>query len=316
MDLTGHAPRFAPIAAEPTAARRLRAVVLSGGILLCVLSAAFTPPPALAKTRASLTASFSPSRLGGRTTLDFSFSLSAPGSSVPPPLTQIELRYPKNLGIGLSGLGLATCSAPALEVRGPKGCPADSVMGYGVVLTGIVLGSTLIHESAPITIFRAPTRSRRIGLLFYADGTRPVSTSIVFSGLLLPAPAPFGGQVNIGVPLVPTLPGAPDISVIHLSAALGPRNVTYFEQVAGSTLAYRPEGILLPSRCPKAGFPFQARFAFSGGGSARARTTVRCPARRVRLSAGSGARPSRPSPRLPRSRLRSPPRLSQSRLAG
>lgn len=259
------------------AGQRHGRAVLGAGLLLALLALAASPPSSSAQTSASLKASFMPARLGGRTTLDFSFSLAAPTGAVPPPLTQIELRYPSNLGIGLSGLGLASCAVQTLEASGPKGCPANSVMGYGVVLTGIVLGSTLIHESAPITILRAPTTSRKIGLLFYADGTEPVSTSIVFSGLLLPAPAPFGGQVNIGVPLVPTLPGAPDISVIHLRATLGPRGVTYFEKVAGATLAYHPTGILLPPRCPRKGFPFAAYFGFSDGTSAKARTAVRCP---------------------------------------
>jgi hypothetical protein len=114
-------------------------------------------------------------------------------------------------------------------------------------------------------------------MVFYSEGTTPVNTRIVFGGELLPAPVPFGGQVSIGVPLVPTLPGAPYISVIHLNVTIGPRGVTYYERVDGVTLAYRPRGILLPPRCPRGGFPFTAQFTFLDHTQAFARTAVRCP---------------------------------------
>jgi hypothetical protein len=244
--------------------------------LLCVC----LPAPAQAGTTAELKATFVPERLGGRSTLDFGFAFSAPAGEVPPPLTQIELRYPSNLGIALSGLGLAVCSPQTLEAAGPSGCPPDSVMGRGEALTGIVLGTTPITESAPITVLRTPDEQGHLAVLFSAEGTTPVDTRIVFPGLLLPASAPFGGVVSIGVPLVPTLPGAPYISVIRLHATIGPRNVTYYEQASGRTLAYQPRGILLPRDCPPRGFPFAARFSFLGGSVADASTAVRCPVRR------------------------------------
>jgi hypothetical protein len=249
--------------------------------MLCMLALLTAPARAGASVNARLFASFSPDRLGGRTTLNFGFSLSDPTAKVPSPLTQIQLRYPRNLGIDLSGLGLATCTAQILAASGPRACPPNSVMGYGVVFTGIVLGNTVITENAPITILRAPySNDSNLALLFYAEGTKPVATDTVFSGLLVPAPMPFGGQVNIGVPLVETLPGAPYISVIRLHATLGPKGVTYYERVARVTLAYKPLGILLPPRCPRGGFQFAAEFAFVDGSNARARTAVRCSLKR------------------------------------
>jgi hypothetical protein len=235
------------------------------------------PLQAAAVTGATLNAKFSPERLGKRTTLDFGFAFSAPQGEVPPPLTEIELRYPSNLGIGLSGLGLATCALSTLEAAGPAGCPSNAVMGRGQALTGIVLGSTIVSENAPITIVRSPDQEGHIALLFYAEGSVPVDTHIVFPGVLLPASTPFGGIVSIGIPLVPTLPGAPYISVIKLQATIGPVGVTYYEQVAGVTLAYRPKGILLPNGCPQGGFPFAAEFGFLDESRAQAKTAVSCP---------------------------------------
>lgn len=203
---------------------------------------------------------------------------------MPPPLVQIELRYPNNLGFALSGLGLATCTASVLEAAGPQGCSPEAVMGIGTALTGIVLGTTTVSEEAPITIYRAPDTEGRLAILFYSEGSTPVDTRIVFPGLLLPAPAPFGGRLSIGIPLVPTLPGAPFISVLHLRATIGPRGVVYYEKVGGRMLAYKPRGILLPKGCPKAGFPFSARFTFLDTTSAPAKTTVPCPSRGGRSS--------------------------------
>lgn len=233
-----------------------------------------------ATTSARLTAAFTPERLGARTTLDFGFEFSSRPAPVPPPLTEIELRYPTNLGIALSGLGLSTCDAETIERSGPPGCPPNAIMGYGEARTGILLGTTVITENAPITILRAPDKAGRLELLFYSEGTTPVNTRVVFPGLLLPSSAPFGGLVSIGIPLVPTLPGAPYISVIGLRATVGPRQVTYYEQTGNLTLAYRPLGILLPKSCPSHGFHFAARFGFLDGTHASAHTTIACPAHR------------------------------------
>ncbi|HEY5044755.1 MAG TPA: hypothetical protein VII53_02750 [Solirubrobacteraceae bacterium] len=246
-------------------------------LLMVVMLCACLPAAAQGTSSASLGAKFIPEQLGRRTTLEFSFSFSAAAGQVPPPLTQIELRYPDNLGLGLSGLGLATCTSATLEASGPSGCPPNSVMGYGQALTGIVLGATPITESAPITILRSPDVDGHLAVLFSSEGTAPVDTRIVFPGLLLPASAPFGGLVSVGVPLVPTLPGAPYISVIWLHATLGPRKVTYDEEVNGRTLAYTPKGILLPNSCPRGGFPFAAQFDFFDGSLSNARTAMRCP---------------------------------------
>jgi hypothetical protein len=267
-----------------------RGIPLAVAVVFGICVPASVPASAPAAPAASLSGSFIPERLGQRTTLDFAFSFSVPAGTVPPPLTQIELRYPNYLGIGLSGLGLATCSAETLEASGPVGCPPNSIMGYGGALTGIVLGSEIITESTPITILRTANQEGHFALLFYAEGTTPVTTRIVFPGLLLPASSPFGGLVSIGVPLVPTLPGAPYISVLKLRATLGPHKVTYFEQSNGRTLAYEPIGILLPNSCPRRGFPFDAQFSFLGGAVATARTAVPCPARAARRGVGGKRR--------------------------
>lgn len=232
---------------------------------------------ALAQTTARLHAAFEPYRLGGRATLQFEFAFSAPAGQVPPPLIEMQLRYPRGINFFLNNLGTMTCTQRTLEASGPAACPPDSVMGYGVVRTGIVLGGTPVQESSPITILRAPERDGDLALLFFAEGREPVVTDVIFSGLLLSAKEPFGGRVKIGVPLVETLPGAPYVSVFHLHATIGPEHLTYYREVDGVSLAFVPQGILLPPRCPRHSFPFAAIFSFSDGTHALASTTVPCP---------------------------------------
>lgn len=253
--------------------RTLRSALL--GVALAGIAAG-TSLAATAPT-ATLGTSFHPDRLGVRTTLQFSFAFSTGSTQIPPPLTQVDLRYPADIGIYTSGLGLATCEAGTLEAAGPRGCPADSVMGYGVVHTGVVLGSTHVTESSLITIFRAPYHGRHFALLFFAEGREPVLTDVIFPGLLLSASEPFGGRVSIGVPLVETLPGAPFVSVLALHATIGPEKVTYYQRAGGITFAFHPWGIKLPEHCPRHRFPFAAQFTFSDGSSTEARTTIGCP---------------------------------------
>jgi hypothetical protein len=255
--------------------------IAARGCALALAGAALGAWPQLggaqAQTIARLHATFEPYRLGGRTTLQFEFAFSAPVGEVPPPLTEMQLRYPRGINFFLNDLGVRSCAESVLDASGPAGCPPNSAMGYGVVETGIVLGGTPVQESSPITILRAPERDGHLALLFFAEGREPVVTNVIFSGLLLSARDPFGGNVKIGVPLVETLPGAPYVSVLHLHATIGPEHLTYYHNVDGVSLAFAPRGLLLPPTCPRANFPFAAIFVFADGTRALASTTVGCP---------------------------------------
>jgi hypothetical protein len=266
-----------------------RAIILAAVLAgTCLLTAADAAPSARTRAAAnaaptaSLSAAFEPERLGGRTTLRFGFQLAGPGGQVPPALTAVSLSYPENLGIAFSRLGLVTCTAAQLEATGVAACPEDSIMGFGSATAEISLGSDAVGEPVPLTILRAPDEEGHLSLLFDAVGTTPLNTSAVFPGALLPAPPPFGGQVSIDVPLIPSLPGAPDVAIVRLRATLGPSGVTYFKPLEGRTIVYQPPGILLPDSCPKGGFPFAAQFSFVDGSHASARAVEPCPARAAR----------------------------------
>jgi hypothetical protein len=249
-------------------------------VALCSLCAVAAPVSAtVRRPTVTLHAALTPDRLGGRTTIHFGFVIATPAGQLPSPPRVIDLLYPASLGIATSGLGLATCRAALLEADGPPGCPPDSVIGYGSGLVEVPFGPEILQEYARTTTFVAPVQEGHLGLLFYADGESPVYAQLVFPGLVLPAPAPFGGDLNTNLPLVPTVPEAPDAALVKLSTTFGPSHVTYYEYVKGRSIPYHPRGIRLPRTCPGDGFHFAAEFVFEDGAHASARATVPCPRR-------------------------------------
>jgi hypothetical protein len=220
-----------------------------------------------------------PERLGAGTTIEYGFRVLAPRGRVPSPLSSVELLYPAHIGLITSGLGLATCSTATLEALGPQACPADALMGRGSALVEIPVGPAIISETGNVTTWMGPPRNGRVSLLFYAEGRSPVLAELIFPGLILDAPPPFGGRLATQIPEIPTLPEAPDAAVVELHATLGPKQVTYYESRRQRRVAYTPNGIVLPRSCPRGGFPFAAVFAFLDGSRASARTAVPCPGR-------------------------------------
>jgi hypothetical protein len=236
-------------------------------------------PPAAANAAQSVTfgAAFAPYRLGGRTTVELHLQIAAPPGQIPSALTEVEVRYPQNLGFALSGLGLTVCSPAMLEAAGAGGCPANSIMGRGNAVAELRFGAQLVNEGASISIARAPDQEGHIALLLYASGPSPVNTQILSPAQLLPSGPPFGGRLDMQLPVIPSVPGAPDVAIVSMNVTLGPQGLTYYEQTEGSTLAYTPKGILLPSTCPRGGFPFAATFSFLDGSRPTAHTAVPCP---------------------------------------
>lgn len=225
--------------------------------------------------------SFTPYRLGAAATIELSLKIAAPPGQLPSALTEVEVRYPQNLGFALSGLGLAVCAPAMLEEAGASGCPANSIMGRGSATAELRFGPQFVTERASISIARAPDQEGHISLLMYASGPSPVNTQILSPAQLLPTSPPFGGRLNMQLPIIPSVPGAADVAIVALDVSIGPQGLTYYERAEGATLAYIPKGILLPTTCPHGGFPFAATFSFLDGSHSQARAVLPCPRRRA-----------------------------------
>jgi hypothetical protein len=256
---------------------------ITAGTLVCAaLCAAHVAPAGAAVEQASLHAAFSPDRAGAPTTITFGFHLATAEGTAPPPLTGIDLRMPAGINYTTTTLGLAICTPATLVARGLSGCPANSRLGYGSALVEVPFGTGAGHEIPEVQAVAGPSPKGNLVVLFYANGLYPVDAQLAFSGEVLPDSGRFGSQLQTTVPLVASVPGGPDVSVVSVTSTIGPSHLTYFKHVHGRRVAFHPRGVSVPDRCPRGGFPFSAQFMFVDGSQASAQTTVPCPPPRRR----------------------------------
>lgn len=248
----------------------IAAALLALGAWQPVAAAGRSVHTAQSAQSAKIEASLTPEKLGGPTTVGLGFRIAANGGQIPSPLVGLDFRYPVDLGIATSELGTAECPIAPLEASGPAICPANSHMGTGAAEVEIPVGGGVETERASIALVAGPSENGYVNMVVTADGLSPVIARILMSSLLLP------GELRFAVPLVESLPGAPYVSVVHVSVTLGGR-FTYYERQGNRTIAYHPRSVALPRRCPRGGFRFSASFSFLDGSSAAARTVVACP---------------------------------------
>lgn len=249
------------------------------GALIVVLAAPVAEASAVTE-QASLHASFSPNRLGASTTVAFSFRLGTHEGVAPPPLTAIDLRLPAGVNYTSTTLGLAICDPAVLQSKGPAGCPPNSRLGYGSAYVEVPFGTGAGHEIPEVQALAGPSKSGNLVVEFYANGLYPVSAQLAFAGEVLPASGRFGSQLQTVVPLVTSVPGGPDVSIVEVKTTIGPKNLTYYRHRHGHLEAFSPRGVAVPEKCPRGGFPFAASFGFQDGTGTTASTTVPCPPRR------------------------------------
>jgi hypothetical protein len=248
-------------------------------VLLCGLA----PEAAHAVSeRASLHASFAPNRLGVPTTISFGFHLSTDEGAAPPPLIGLNLRIPAGMNYTTTTLGLAICQPAELLAKGLAGCPPNSRLGYGSALVEVPFGVGDGHEIPEIQAVAGPSPNGNLVVLFYANGLYPVYAQLAFSGEVLPDTGRFGSRLATNVPLVTSVPGGPDVSIVDVQTTIGPSHLTYYRHSHGRLVAFHPRGVSVPERCPRGGFPFAADFTFQDASRTSASTTVPCPPRRHR----------------------------------
>jgi len=246
------------------------ALAVAAGAWHATPASAHAGAHAAAGPRAALSAAFQPLRLGAATTISFAVRIDAAGEAAPTPISRVEVSYPSDLGLATSQLGLADCSPAALLLQGDEACPADSKMGQGTARVEVPFGPEVVSENVALGIFAAPSSDGYVHLAIVAEGKYPVIARIVLAGVLLV------GRLRITIPPIATLPGAPYASLVSMRASLGGA-LTYYEDVHGRSVAYRPRGIGLPESCPRGGWRLGASFAFIDGLSSHATTVVACP---------------------------------------
>lgn len=248
------------------------------GLCACIATlGASLPASAYGAPTVSLRAALNPKNPGHSTTVRLRVQIAPTTELVPPPLIAGELRYPAGLDVQLSGLGIDACSVATLELLGPQSCPPDSFMGYGSATAELPIKQHVFHETAKIAVVRSAEQAGHPALLLYVYGETGLNAQIVLGAQLLPATKPFGGLLDIHVPLVPTFPEGPYVAVSELTLVLNPKGLTYYEQALHGLVPYTPAGIPLPRHCPRGGFAFAVGLSFLGGSRAGATTAVPCP---------------------------------------
>jgi hypothetical protein len=269
--------------------RRLRFVAaLAAAVVLASEVAAGAPAAGAAAAGdapVSVTAAFdADAALGAPTALDVDLRVDPhrlPGAQ----LTAVRFEYPGSIGLVSSGLGLAACRRPASDfaqvlISGPRlgGCPPNAVMGYGIARAIVRLADGQeIPEFATVTVLSGPFEHGRLGLVVYVDGQRPFGAKLAFAGQVSGAAAPYGGALDVRMPVVPGLEEVATISLVELRIVIGSHAIRYYERRNGQLVSYRPEGVELPARCPAHGFRFRAQLTFADGSRRSAPTTTPCP---------------------------------------
>lgn len=183
----------------------------------------------------------------------------------PSPMTGLDVYTPT--GVKLSPAGFTTCAPAALEANGAAACPRGASAGpVGTGLGVVAFGGELVPETVAIQSFFAPGN----GLSFYVEGKTPVSFQILERSHWIAVTPPYAAKLIVEVPLIETVPGADDASVLSFDVTVG--------------AAYRRHGrahyyITGARHCPRGGFPVKMELHFLSGETVPVTTTTPCPAR-------------------------------------
>jgi hypothetical protein len=233
-------------------------------VLACVTPARSAPTSG-SQVPATIAASFQPDRLGAMGALTVTIDLAEDALGDPPPLRRSVLRLPAGLGVEIPHL--RSCESERLRLLGPRGCPAQSKLGVGRALVRAPLGSELLDESVSLWVFLGPLRNLQPTFEMLAQGYTPFDERVVLSGTVLPDNPPYGEDLVLSVPAIPTLPLEPDASVASMSLTIG----------SSRRSARESNTTIEPTRCPPGGFPFAAELTYADGSTQDVSAATACP---------------------------------------
>ncbi len=231
-----------------------------------VIASVLAPVPASpSQGPATIAASFQPDRLGATGALTVTIDLAGGPLGVPPPLHSSILRLPTGLGMEIPHL--RSCAPERLRLLGARGCPAQSWLGVGRALVRAPLGSQQLGESISLWVFLGPLRDLQPTFELLAQGYTPFDERVVLSGTVLPDNPPYGEDLVLPVPAIPTLALEPEASIASMSLTIG----------ASRRSARESNTTIEPARCPTGGFPFAAELTYTDGSTQDASTVTPCP---------------------------------------
>lgn len=217
------------------------------------------------ETSATISTSFSPNRLGARTTASFSVHFSGGPEGIPLPVRKSVLHLPAGLEVKFPAT--RGCTSAHLLAHGGHGCPANSQVGTGHALAKVELGSYPESEEANVKAFAGPLQNGQPTIEVLGQGVTPLERKVVFTLKLVPDHSPYWAKLEGTIPAIPTIPLEPNASTVEFSLRVG----------AGHRLG--AIAVFVPKHCPAGGFPFAAEFTFEDGSTTEATSTIPCPGR-------------------------------------
>ncbi len=220
-------------------------------------------------------------RPGGPGSLSVDLSVTSSLGGIPSPLTELIVDVPPGATYNfvttpvcpLALIQAATSVAPA--------CPSGSRIGQGTAQVQAALGTSQLDETAVIDIYlvsRSPIRYEG-----WANGTSPVEETLTFSGTLTPTTAPYAQKIDVSIPPIPTVPGAPNGSIVALQFTVGgTHTVTTTKTVKRNGKSVRESvktsvGLFdLPRKCPPS-LPDATSASFADGSMVSVSGSLACP---------------------------------------
>ncbi len=250
-----------------------RAFTLSALLTLTLCIVPSLGASASASAQESSTATIAPSLLPDRLnakgalrlTVNFGEGLS---SGVPLPVRRAVLRFPVGLGIEIPHL--RSCSIARLRARGPSGCSPQSELGVGHAVAEAIAGSQLITENISLWLFLGPFHNLEPSFEILGQGITPFDERVVLTGTVVPDNPPYGEDLVLSVPPIPTVPLEPDASMASMSLTVGTNKSPHPNQA---------NTVVVPPNCPTGGFPFAAEITYADGSSGSAIAHASCPGR-------------------------------------
>jgi hypothetical protein len=170
-----------------------------------------------------------------------------------PPLIGVNVALPA--GAKIHSAGFPTCPTNTVAVEhNPAKCPKLSKAGPKGEAEGfVVFGSERVPEKVSLESFYAAGG----GINVYIEGHTPASIELASTGKYIAGPAGFGPELVSNVPLIETVPGAPDGSAAAIKIKVGSAI-----KKGKKTLYYGT----MPTKCPKKYLPIKAELIFAGLG--------------------------------------------------
>jgi len=239
---------------------------LAGATLAAIGTLAALTSSAQATNVATIASTLTPDRLGARSALIVAIHFTGGEFGVPAPVLRTVVRFPAGMSIEIPHL--SSCSTEHLEQLGARGCPAQAKLGEGHALVETRPGAETIAENVALSAFLGPPRHLQPTLEVLGEGLTPIAVRMVVTGAVLPDRPPFGEKLVMNIPAIPTLPLAPDGSLVDFSLTVGARRGK--ARTANAV-------IIVPSRCPHGGFPLAAEFMYADGSNGSVASTIPCP---------------------------------------